>query len=96
VAGRTKDQVLCRSGTIHVHFGWDHGTPYRFIDQYQGTTPGVTAGVGAVVPFFHGRLRPELRYSHWFPQPNPRNFNNDAPEFRIVKNEASFVLGLTF
>jgi len=45
----------------------------------------------------HLRVRPELRHSHWFPQePNPLNANINAPEFRIVKNEVSFLLGITF
>lgn len=31
-----------------------------------GTWAGVTAGAGMNLPFFHWRLRPEFRYSHWF------------------------------
>jgi hypothetical protein len=33
-----------------------------------GTWAGVTMGGGVDLPFFHGHLRPEFRYSRWFQQ----------------------------
>jgi hypothetical protein len=32
------------------------------------TSAGIVAAAGADFPLFHGHLRPELRYTHWFAQ----------------------------
>ena len=79
-----------------------------------GTQAGITAGGGVDVPLFHGHLRPEFRYSHWFsPMQTPQSaifggiisvggvgfstfLSPLSPDFRTNRNEASFVLGLTF
>jgi hypothetical protein len=73
-----------------------------------GTLAGMTAGAGVDLPCFRLHLRPEFRYSHWFsPGASPAivGFLSLAgflasgpvsPTFRTTKNEAAFLLGLTF
>ena len=72
-----------------------------------GTWAGVTAGAGIDLPFFHGHLRPEFRYSHWFlPSTSSAGWVTAgffslsspiaSPSFRMNQDEASFLLGLTF
>jgi hypothetical protein len=74
------------------------------------TSAGVVAGAGADFPLFHGHLRPEFRYTHWFAPttgsavfalaiiPNGEVGSNlYLPSSLQLKNdEASFLLGFTF
>jgi hypothetical protein len=73
-----------------------------------GTWAGVTAGGGLDLRLFHGHLRPEFRYSHWFVPAGSATVTTGvlagfatatpivSPSFRVNQDEASFLLGLTF
>jgi len=77
----------------------------RFSGQ-GGTIAGVTAGGGVDLPLFHMHLRPEFRYSRWFSPSSVAaatsaiGFSSfllaTSPSLPIAKNEATFLVGLTF
>jgi hypothetical protein len=72
------------------------------------TSAGLVVGAGADFSLFHGHLRPEFRYTHWFAQntgaavaflgllsvPNGEVGLSPSPELK--NDEASFLLGFTF
>ncbi|HEX4809167.1 MAG TPA: outer membrane beta-barrel protein [Bryobacteraceae bacterium] len=76
------------------------------------TFAGITTGVGADIPVLHGHLRPEFRYSHWFSPNSAvgtvgftgvlTGFSTfllgpiSTPSFQVNRDEASFLLGLSF
>jgi hypothetical protein len=75
-----------------------------------GTSAGIVAAAGVDFPVFHGHLRPEFRYTHWFAQNTANgyyavlaNIYNPATHAvslsassQLKSDEASFLLGFTF
>jgi hypothetical protein len=79
----TKKRMFVEGGLSISHIGdgqtkfstssSSNGLPSSSSSSYASSTntqPGVVAGAGFDLPFLHGHLRPEIRYTHWLTQNN--------------------------